>query len=312
MFREFSKRPADAREDSIKTATSPLRSASFPMRSTAFLLVALASCQASPPRLEPLTLRDHFEVAYSGDAAPAMLLPSQVPAKSEVVAAASRPTNLPTVEIKATTIELDIQGARQLVAALREQHAAQDEASTTERRQSGSKQAMPLAALGGAHVDAETIDSLMERLRGRANILAAPRIAALFGEEAKMSISDQRSVISALDFKAMDAAIMADPRVGMIEYGDELAIRATHSKEGMRLNVQWRISRPALPVPVVQTSVGALQTPVIVRHELVASPVIKERDFLAFASLPSGSDTTVLLLFVELAVLKPESDAAAK
>jgi hypothetical protein len=282
------------------------------MRSTALLLVALASCQASLPRLEPLTLRDHFEVAYTGDAAPAVLLPSQAPAKSEVVAAASSPTNLETVEIKATTIELDIQGARQLVASLREQNAAQDEASTTEHRQSGSKQAMPLAALGGAHIDAETIESILDRLRGRANILAAPRIAALFGEEAKISISDQRSVISALDFKAMDAAIMADPRVGMIEYGDELAIRATHSKEGMRLNLQWRISRPALPVPIVQTSVGALQTPVIVRHELVASPVIQERDFLAFASLPSGSDTTVLLLFVELAVLKSESDAAAK
>jgi hypothetical protein len=312
MIREFSNCCLAAREDSDKTAPFRLGSAALPMRSTAFLLVALASCQTHLPRLEPLTLRDYFEVAYSGDAAPATLLPAQLPAKPEAVAAASRATNLQTVEIKATTVELDIEGARQLLSALRAQDAEQGESATTERRQSKSTAAMPLAALGGAHLDGETIESILERLRGRADVLSSPRIAALFGEEAKISISDQRSVISALDFKAMDAAILADPRVGMIEYGDELAVRATDGKDGKRLHVQWRISRPALPVPVVQTSVGALQTPVIIRHELVASPVVGERDCLAFASLPSGSDNTVLLLFVELALLTAERDAASK
>ncbi len=273
-------------------------------RALVFLLSVLPAC-AAPTALAPLDLRDPFAVSYRGGAIAAEFAPQTAEPTAEPTAGpqVAQSGERATVHLRAVLIELDVTDARSLLASLPQPAAtAATSAAALPGQGQPTEAAWPLAGIRGAHMDPALVDVTVDALRERANVLMAPQLVVSLGEPATIAVEEQRAVVRSLDFLASDDAVIANPRVGRIDYGDTLAIRATPGDPGTQLSVNWSTTRLVTPVAVAATPLGSLHTPVLLRHELTASPAIAAQDALVLASIPGAEQGRTCLLMVAVEI----------
>ena len=267
------------------------------LRPLALLSLVFTACAAPKAALRPLALREPFAVVYRGGAAAADYeAPAAGSSPAAQAGAGPSAEARQTVDVRATFLDLDVADARALLAT--------DDSSS---RQDGSHRplvdaALPLAGIRGAHLDPASVDATIASLHGRADLLMTPRVVVALGEPATMSVQERRAVVRSLDFLATEHAVIANPAVDRVDYGDTLTIRASQEGGGTQFAVSWKSSRIVSPVAVAETPAGALQIPAILRHELDATAGIQSKDALVLASIPGEQQGRVRVLFLVVEV----------
>lgn len=267
------------------------------LRPLALLSLVFTACAAPKVALPPLALREPFAVVYRGGAAPAeYAAPAAESSPAAKAGAGPAAVVRQTVDVRATLVELDVADARALLDT--DDPAPPQEGS---RRPLGDA-ALPLAGIRGAHLDPSSFDTTIASLRGRADLLMTPRVVVALGETATISVQERRAVVRSLEFLATEHAVIANPAVDRVDYGDTLTILASQADGGTQFRVSWKSSRIVSPVAVAETPAGALQIPAILRHELDATAGIQPKDALVLASIPGDHQGRVRVLFLAVEV----------
>lgn len=283
---------------------------------TASFVLLFVACQSTRPALLPLAVDQPFAVAYHGEVAPIRLAEPDAAAHGEKQLSAfpelsterdqkaqwettPAATLVPNdaVSVRATILELDVEDARMLLENL-EQDARGDFRSAAAPTFAPSQ--LPLAGLAGAHLRSGQMAALMAQLKGRANVVATPRVVTSMGNRAQVSISEQTAFVRSVELEPVAGRLRADPEVDVFEHGMRLAFLVSSGKASSSLEVVWQITEPVRPIPVARSRAASLQLPVVLEHRIVATTPIAAADAMILGSLPGANDERVLLLCVEV------------
>lgn len=250
-----------------------------------------ASCQ-SPAPLLPIAVRDPFAVAYRGDVAPA------VPVVEPTEPVASTPTNPGApCTIHATILELTAEDGRQVLSnliSLPEFGAAEAGGRIPDSVR------LPTSGIAGAHVERAAMTTLLENLKGRAEVVMAPELAASHGIDTTASMRNKTAYVRSVTLRPMALALIGDPMVDAFETGETIRFRIEERKGANHLVVTWESSEPMRPLPLASTRAATVQVPVVLTHQLSCDTPVENSDSVVVASLPGSDAGRVQILLVAI------------
>lgn len=172
---------------------------------------------------------------------------------------------------------------------------------------------LPYAGLVAAEADhvqsQKALASLIQQ--GAATLLTREEIGCIDRSRATLSLVRQKSYLQGYDLLGIEDAMIADPKVGIVEDGMLLDIRPTRSKDrsALELGLKLTLTRLQSPLPTVRvpgrlpTEPGLLmELPVFANERLETTASLPSDKTLFFGGLASrgGGDQLVIVFLREV------------